>query len=215
MLGALVTLGLATAACGGAPRTPLADPDHPLWRTPAPAVFRVEVSTTQGAFEVEAIREWAPRGVDRFYQLVRAEFFDDSRFFRVRRGFIVQFGIPGNPSVAGRWRDRRIPDDPVRASNGRGTVAYAMTGPGTRTTQLYINLADNARLDTAGFAPVGTVVAGMEVVDRLFAGYDEGAGGGMRGGKQGPIFEGGNRYLDRAFPQLDRLLRVRVLAERR
>ena len=105
-------------------------------------------------------------------------------------------------------------DDPVRQSNTRGSIAYAMTGPNTRTTQLYINLSDNSRLDRDGFAPIGRVVQGMDVADRIYSGYGEDAGGGMRGGKQGMIFEGGNAYLDRQFPDLDKLIRVTVLRER-
>jgi cyclophilin family peptidyl-prolyl cis-trans isomerase len=159
-------------------------------------------------FVVEARRAWAPRGADRLYALARAGFFDDSRFFRVRAGFIVQFGIAGDPAVAGVWRAAAIPDDPVRRSNTRGAMSYAMTGPNTRTTQLFINLADNRRLDAEGFAPLGVVVEGMDVVERLYAGYGEAAGGGMRGGQQAPIFERGNAYLDRAYPRLDRLHRT-------
>lgn len=191
-------------------RAALADAGHPLWRERVPSVFRVRVETTQGAFVVEVRRTWAPRGADRFYHLARAGYFDDSRFFRVRAGFIAQFGIPGDPAVATRWRAAAIPDDPVRRSNVRGTVSYAMTGPGTRTTQLFINLADNARLDAEGFAPLGVVIAGMDVVDRLYAGYGEAAGGGMRGGRQAPLFAGGNAYLDRTYPRLDRLRCARV-----
>jgi homoserine O-acetyltransferase len=202
-----------SATAAGAAREALLDPRHAHWRERAPDTFRVRVETSQGAFVVEAHRAWAPVGADRFYNLVRAGFFDDSRFYRVRAGFIAQFGIPGDPAVAAAWRDQAMPDDsvsPARQSNTRGTIAYAMTGPHTRTTQLFVSLADNTRLDTEGFAPIGRVVEGMDVVDRLYAGYDEGAGGGMRGGKQGPIFEGGNAYLDRAFPRLDRLLRARI-----
>jgi cyclophilin family peptidyl-prolyl cis-trans isomerase len=157
---------------------------------------------------IEATRAWAPRGVDRFYHLVRSGFFDDSRFYRVRAGFIAQFGIPGDPAVAGVWKDQTIPDDPALQSNRRGFVAYAMTGPNTRTTQLFISLADNTRLDAEGFAPIGRVVEGMDVVDQLYAGYDEAAGGGMRGGRQGRMFAEGNAHLDRDFPRLDRLIRA-------
>jgi len=178
---------------------------------PAPDIFRVRFETSQGAFVVEAHREWAPRGADRFRELVAAGFFDDSRFFRVVAGFISQFGLPGDPAVNAAWKDKAIPDDPVRQSNVRGTLAFAMTGPDTRSTQLYINLADNSRLDAQGFAPIGRVVEGMDVVDRLYAGYGEGAGGGMRGGKQGKILAGGNAHLDAEFPKLDRLLRARLL----
>jgi homoserine O-acetyltransferase len=168
----------------------------------------VRFETSQGPFVVEVHREWAPQGVDRFYGLVAAGFFDDSRFFRVVSGFIAQFGIPGDPRVTAAWKGRTIPDDPVRQSNTRGTLAYAMTGPGTRSTQIYVNLADNARLDAQGFAPIGRVTSGLEVVDRLYSGYGETAGGGMRGGKQGPMLAGGNAYLDANFPKLDRVLRA-------
>ena len=215
---ALLT-GAVAVACARGPaartvapaeaRAALADPRHALWRERAPDVFRVRFETSRGAFVVEARRAWAPRGADRLYGLARVGFFDDSRFSRVRAGFIAQFGIPGDPAVAAAWRSAAIPDDPVRRSNTRGAVSFAMTGPNTRTTQLFINLADNRRLDAEGFAPVGVVVEGMDVVERLYAGYGEAAGGGMRGGRQAPVFEGGNAYLDRAYPRLDRLHRAR------
>jgi cyclophilin family peptidyl-prolyl cis-trans isomerase len=159
----------------------------------APEIFRVKFQTSKGDFIIEAHREWAPLGADRFFNLVRAGFFDDSRFFRVRAGFIVQFGIAGDPAVAARWKGEAIADDPVRESNTRGFVTYAMTGPAARTTQLFINLADNSRLDREGFAPIGRVIEGMEIVDQLYAGYGEEAGGGMRGGKQEKLFVEGNR----------------------
>ncbi|HEY8020378.1 MAG TPA: peptidylprolyl isomerase, partial [Thermoanaerobaculia bacterium] len=192
-------------------RAALLDPGHPLWSRRAPEVFRVRFETSRGAFVVEARRAWAPHGADRFYALAASGFFDDSRFFRVVPGYIAQFGIPGAPAVTARFTGRAIPDDPVRQSNARGTLAFAMTGPGTRSTQLYINLSDNARLDGQGFAPIGRVTAGMDVVDGLYSGYGEGAGGGMRGGRQGKILAGGDAYLDAAFPKLDRLIRARIL----
>ena len=193
------------------PSPPLMHPEDKYWSQAAPAVFQVKIETSRGDVTIEAHKSWAPVGVDRFYNLIRARFFDDSRFFRVRAGYIAQFGIPGDPGVAAIWRNRPIKDDPVLESNTRGTVAYAMTGPDARTTQLYINLGDNTRLDGQGFAPIGKVVSGMEVVDRLYSGYGESAGGGMRGENQGKIFEGGNAYLDRACPNLDRLLRAHVM----
>jgi len=174
------------------------------------AIFRVKFSTTKGDFTIEAHREWAPRGADRLYDLVQAHYFDDSRFHRVVANYIVQFGIAGDPKVAAAWRNASFPDDPVRQSNTRGTIAYAMTGPDTRTTQLYINLKDNTQLDAQGFAPIGKVVAGMEVVDALYSGYGETSGGGMRAGKQAPLFLGGNAYLDREFPNLDHLLHATI-----
>jgi len=186
---------------------------QPLRAQQAPAAFQARFETSQGAFVVAVRRDWAPHGADRCFQLISSGFFDDSRFFRVVAAFIAQFGIAGDPAVTAAWRDRTLPDDAVRHGNSRGTIAYAMTGPATRSTQLYINLADNARLDRQGFAPIGRVVAGMEVVDRLYAGYGEQAGGGMRGGRQGKLLAGGNAWLDAEFPKLDRLLRARIIEE--
>ncbi len=183
-------------------------PADDFWDQQAPKQFRVRFTTSEGDFVVEAHRAWAPLGVDRFYNLVRAGFFDDSRFFRIREDYIAQFGISGDPAVSAIWKNRTVEDDPVRGANTRGTVAFAMTGPDTRTTQPYINLVDNIHLDDQGFAPFGQVIEGMEVVDRLYAGYDEAAGGGMRGGKQGSLFEEGNVHLDEVFPQLTRLERA-------
>jgi cyclophilin family peptidyl-prolyl cis-trans isomerase len=204
---------LSSRAPGRKDRAALLDPTHPLWRRRAPEVFRARCETSKGSFEIEVRRQWAPHGADRFFGLAAAGFFDDSRFFRVVAGFIAQFGVAGDPAVTAAWRDRTIPDDPVRQSNVRGTIAYAMTGPGTRSTQLYVNLADNPRLDGQGFAPLGRVASGMDAVDRLDAGYGEQAGGGMRGGRQGKLLAGGNAWLDAEFPELDRLLRMRILEE--
>jgi homoserine O-acetyltransferase len=200
------------AAGGAAARTAvLLDPADSLWSAPAPDRFDVRIATTKGTFTITVQREWAPLGADRFFNLVRAGFYDDSRFFRVRAGFIAQFGLPGDPRVAPHWIRNAITDDPVATSNVRGAVAYAMTGPDTRTTQVYINLADNARLDEQGFAPFGLVTQGMDVVDRLYAGYDESAGGGVRAGKQDRIIAEGNAHLDRDFPLLDRLISARIV----
>lgn len=176
----------------------------------APEMFQVRFETTEGDFIVEARRDWAPRGVDRFYNLVREGFFDGAHFFRVIEGFMAQFGIPGDPQVAAAWREARIEDDPVRASNTRGRISFATAGPGTRTTQLFINYGDNARLDAMGFAPIGEVVEGMDVVDALHAGYGEGAPGG-RGPDQGRIQQEGSAYLERAFPELDLIRRAELL----
>ena len=160
---------------------------------------------------LEVHRTWAPRGAERFLELVRSHFFDDSRFFRVREKFIAQFGIAGDPAVTRAWNGRYFPDDPVRASNVRGTFAFAMTGPNLRNTQVFINLVDNPQLDAQGFSPVGRVVEGMAVVDRLYSGYGENAGGGLRLGKQALMLDEGNAHLDAAFPKLDRLIRARVV----
>lgn len=193
---------------------PLTDTALPFWSEKAPQIFRAKFETSKGSFVIETHRDWAPRGVDRFFNLVRAGFFDDSRFFRVRAGFIAQFGIAGAPEVADRWMNEKIGDDPVRQSNARGFVSYAMTGPDARTTQLFVSLADNSRLDQEGFAPIGRVIEGMEVVDALNSDYGEESGGGMRGGKQGRLFAEGNAYLDREFPKLDRILKASVLPEK-
>ena len=189
----------------------LHDPTLPLWTTPGPSDYRVKLNTTKGAIILDVDRALAPLGADRFYHLVEAGFYDDSRFFRVIKGRFAQFGIPGDPSIAQIWRSQSIPDDPVRASNVRGTFAFAMTGPNARTTQIYINTSDQLRQDAMGFAPFGKVVEGMDVVDALYSGYGETSGGGMRAGHQARLFEEGNRYLDRDFPLLDKLSHCEVL----
>jgi homoserine O-acetyltransferase len=189
----------------------LRDPAAAIWSRPAPEKFRVRVQTSAGDFVIEADRAWAPYGVDRFYHLVRAGFFDDSRFFRVDAGYIAQFGIPGRPEIAAPWQNQFMPADWPKPGNARGTIGYAMTSPDKRTTQLYINLKDNRQNDPEGFAPIGRVVEGMEVVDRLYSGYGEASGGGMRAGKQARLFAEGNAWLDRDFPKLDKLIRATVV----
>jgi peptidyl-prolyl cis-trans isomerase A (cyclophilin A) len=159
---------------------------------------------------VEVHRDWAPRGADRFYNLAKVGFFDEIRFFRVIAGFMVQFGIQGDPAVAAAWREAQIQDDPVKQSNRRGMVTFATAGPNTRTTQVFINFKDNAGLDGQGFAPIGQVVEGMSVVDTLFAGYGEGGPGG--GPDQGRLQMEGNAYLKREFPKLDSVKTAKVIA---
>lgn len=203
LLGLLVAIGQAQ---------PLRDSQHRSWAVPVPDAYRVRMDTTKGEFVLEVTRELAPRGADRFYHLVQAGFYDDSRFYRVIAGRFAQFGIAGDPAIAQIWRNRSFPDDPVRASNTRGTFAFAMTGPDARTTQIYINTSDQLRQDAQGFAPFGKVIEGIEVVDRLYSAYGETSGGGMRGGKQGKLFEEGNAYLDREFPKLDKLIKARVVS---
>jgi len=176
----------------------------------AQEVFRVRFDTTAGPFVVEARRAWAPRGVDRFHELVEAGFYEGARFFRVIEGFVAQFGLSGDPDTDAAWRDRPIRDDPVEASNVRGTVTFATAGPGTRTTQLFINLVDNVSLDRMGFAPIGEVVEGMDAVDALHAEYGEGAPGGA-GPDQSRIVAEGNEYLERDFPALDRIVHAEIL----
>lgn len=205
----LTTLAVCVGCAPGNERL-LLDPDHPAWQEEAPAEYWASFDTSEGPFVIHVRREWAPVGADRFHNLVRHGFFDDSRIFRVRPGFIAQFGIPGDPEVTRAWVGRRMPDDPVRESNVAGAVAYAMTGPDTRETQVYINLVDNTRLDADGFAPFGRVVSGMDAVQRFYGGYGEDAGGGMRGGNQHRMLTEGNRHLDADFPELDRIHAARV-----
>ncbi len=193
----------------------LLDPSDPEWRSPAPAVSHLRFETSRGVFVLELIRAWGPIGADRLYNLARLGYYDDTRFHRVRAHYIAQFGLHGNPAVNAAWRDQYLPDDPPRSDNQRGTFAFAYKAePNTRNTQIYINLADNARNDAEPFTVLGTVVEGMAVVDSLYAGYGENSGSGMRQGRQGPLADGGNAYMDREFPLLDRILRVTVTAVR-
>ena len=194
------TLALGALACRA--------PQHPAT---SPPIERVRVETSKGTFVLEVNHAWAPRGAERFLELVRSKFFDDSRFFRVREKYIAQFGIAGDPAVTRKWAGREFPDDSVRTSNVRGTFAFAMTGPNLRNTQIYINLVDNKQLDAQGFSPIGRVVEGMDVVDQIYSGYGEDAGGGLRLGKQQKMLEEGNWHLDAQFPKLDRLVRATVV----
>jgi peptidyl-prolyl cis-trans isomerase A (cyclophilin A) len=177
----------------------------------APDVYKAKFETTKGDFVIEVHRDWAPNGADRFYNLVKAGYYNDTRFFRVVRGFMAQIGIHGRPELNTIWREQQIPDDPVVKSNTRGFVSFATAGPGTRTTQFFINYADsNNRLDGMGFSPFGQVTSGMEVVDGLYGEYGEGAPQG-RGPNQGRIQSEGNAYLVRDFPQLDFVKQATIL----
>jgi len=182
------------------PHPGLADPAKATEQ--APDTFHVKFTTTKGDFVVEASRAWAPNGADRLYNLVKIGYFKDVAFFRAIEGFMVQFGIHGDPALSAAWRSANIPDDPVKESNGKGYVTFATAGPNTRTTQLFINFGNNKNLDSMGFAPVGRVVHGMEVVESLYKGYGEGAPRG-RGPDQSRIQSEGNAYLKRDFPNLD------------
>ncbi len=180
----------------------------------APDTFKVKFETTKGVFIVQIHRAWAPTGVDRFYNLVKVGFFSDVAFFRVIAGFMAQFGIHGDPKVSTAWRSARITDDPVDssvASNTRGKLTFAMAGPNTRTTQLFVSFADrNKRLDGMGFPPIGEIVDGMNVVDRIHSGYGEGAPRG-RGPAQGRLQSEGNAYLKAEFPALDYIKSATIL----
>jgi peptidyl-prolyl cis-trans isomerase A (cyclophilin A) len=174
-------------------------------------VYRTRFATSKGDFVIEVHRDWAPVGADRFHNLVKNGYYNETRFFRVVRGFMAQIGIHGKPEMNNIWRDQRIADDPVKKSNLRGFVSFATAGPNTRTTQFFINFTDsNSRLDSMGFAPFGQVVSGMDVVDALYAEYGEGAPQG-RGPNQGLIQSEGNAYLLRDFPQLDYVKEATIL----
>ncbi|MGH2570813.1 MAG: peptidylprolyl isomerase [bacterium] len=177
----------------------------------APATFKVKFTTSKGDFVVQVTREWSPNGADRFYNLVKHGFYDDVRFFRVLSGFMAQFGIHGDPAIQKNWREANIVDDKVVKSNTRGMITYAKTGaPNSRSTQLFINFGDNARsLDPQGFSPFGEVVSGMDVVDKLHAGYGEGAPNG-KGPNQMEMQTQGNAYLAKSFPNLDYIKTARI-----
>lgn len=185
----------------------------PLYAQTAPDTFRAKFDTSAGSYIIEVHREWSPHGADRFYELVQKKYYDDSRFFRVVATKWVQFGISGDPKLAQAWRNRTIPDDKLIQHNTRSFVAFSNTAANTRSTQVYINLGDNSAHNDfePAFAPFGKVVEGMDVIDKLYSGYGENAGSGMRAGKQEQIFEGGNAYLDREFPKLDKLIRARIV----
>lgn len=192
-------------------QNPLLAPDDPRVAQRAPDACHVRLETTKGTIVLEMRREWSPHGVDRFYNLVKAGYYDDAAVFRIRAGTWAQFGINGDPKIAQAWRTRTIPDDPRVLSNTRGTVAYAFKDPNGRTTQVFINLKDNsATHDAEPFVPFARVVEGMEVADALYAEYAERAGGGIRAGRQDPVFEGGNAYLRREFPKLDYIKRAAI-----
>ena len=180
---------------------------------PAPATYRVRLDTTKGPIVIECVRAWAPIGADRFYELVTSGYFDHSALFRIRPKVFVQFGINGDPKVSQAWRQKTLQDDPFLPAhpNVRGAVFFAWAVPNGRTTQVVINLRDNsAEYDKEPFVPFGRVVDGMEVADALFDGYGETSGGGIRAGKQAPLFEIGNDYLKKNYPDLDYITTARI-----
>ncbi|MCB9526990.1 MAG: peptidylprolyl isomerase [Myxococcales bacterium] len=233
----MLALALAVAGCKGETKTepkpeaeeaaaPAADApaagvaaQNPILRDPskateqAPEQYTVELDTTAGPIRIDVTRAWAPRGADRFYNLVRAGYYDDVAFFRVIPGFMAQVGLHGEPEINKIWREARIEDDPVRASNTRGMVSFATAGPNTRTTQFFINFGDNNNLDGMGFSPFGKVQdASMATVDALHGGYGEGAPRG-KGPMQGRIQAEGNAYLKRDFPELSYIKSARIAGE--
>jgi peptidyl-prolyl cis-trans isomerase A (cyclophilin A) len=200
----------ALAACNNSQSrtTSLINPSPADLAQPAPDSFTVRFETSKGQFTVRAYRAWAPNGVDRFHFLVNNGFYDGARFFRTLPNFVVQFGLNGNPAVSKAWETRTIPDEPVKQSNQAGFITYAMGGPNSRTTQIFINKVDNSRLDAMGFAPFAKVIDGMHVIEQFYGGY----GDGNRGGPdQRMIREQGNPYLDRQFPKLDSIVKARIV----
>ena len=171
-------------------------------RSKAPDKYEVKFATTKGDFTIQVTRAWAPNGAERFYNLVQHHFYDGATFFRVLQGFMAQFGISAYPEVSQVWETATIKDDPVVQSNHRGFISFATAGPNTRTTQAFINYGNNEALDRSGFSPFGVVTDGMEVVDKLYNGYGEGAPGG-HGPSQGLISREGRAYLEKGFPKLD------------
>ena len=208
---ALVVIALAASVSQQPNRSLLLNPDAPEFKQPAPAMSTVRLDTSKGVVDIEVPRDWGPVGAERFVNLVRYGYYDDTRFFRVTTGRWVQFGINGDPAIAKAWRHRTLPDEPFKQSNVRGTVAFAFATPNGRTTQVFFNMRDNsATHDKEPFVPFGRVVRGMEVVDSFNAEYGEGPGG-IRAGKQDPYFEGGNAWLMKQFPRLDFIKTARLV----
>ncbi len=216
MRRAVVAVAMISLICAVAfaAQAPGAAPDKAKLKNPAqltetaPDKYKVSFETGKGNFVVEVTRSWAPNGADRFYNLVKNGYYDGCRFFRVVAGFMVQFGINGDPKLNGVWRAAQIKDDPVKRSNTRGYITFATAGPNTRTAQVFINFGDNAGLDSQGFAPFGKVSEGMKVVDSIFSGYGESP-------NQGSIQMEGEAYLAKSFPKLDVIKSATIVAPAR
>jgi cyclophilin family peptidyl-prolyl cis-trans isomerase len=212
MAVAMAALAREPAARQAPNRALLLNPAAAAFTEPAPARSIVRLDTTKGDVAIEVIRDWAPRGADRFVNLVRHGYYDEARFFRIAVGRWVQFGVNADPAVATAWRTATFPDDPFSTSNARGTVAFAFAVPNGRTTQVFVNMRDNsATHDAEPFTPFGRVVEGMDRLDALNAEHGEGPGG-IRAGRQDPFFAGGNAWLDRTYPGLDFIRRAEVRA---
>jgi peptidyl-prolyl cis-trans isomerase A (cyclophilin A) len=185
--------------------------DPGLAKEPAPETFKVKLETTKGEILIDVVRKWAPNGADRFYNLVKIGYYDNTAFFRVIDGFMAQVGLHGKPEVTAAWSRAPIADDPPKKSNTRGMVTFAMrSSPNSRTAQFFINYGDNSYLDKSGFAPIGKVVDGMKVADSLYSGYGEGAPRGT-GPSQGLLTQQGDAYLKAEFPKLDYIVRATVV----
>jgi len=204
-LGAVVAVAAALVSSSAILAAPEKLTDPKKLTAKAPDTFKAKFDTTKGVIVIEVRREWSPNGADRFYNLVKNGYYDGVKFFRVSPGFVVQWGIHGDPSIATKWLQSKIPDDPVKESNGRGMVTFATSGPNSRSVQLFINLSDNSRLDASGFSPFGKVVEGMDVVDKLDGSYGE----GLRM-LQGKIAEEGNAFLEKSYPNLDGIKKATI-----
>lgn len=204
-LGAVAAVAAALVSVSATLATPEKLMDPAKLTAKAPAAFKAKFETTKGVIVIEVRREWAPHGADRLYNLVKNGYYDGVKFFRVSPGFVVQWGIHGDPAIATKWLQSKIPDDPVVEHNRRGWVTFAMGGPNSRSVQLFVNLIDNSRLDASGFAPVGKVVEGMDVVDKLDGSYGEGLTK-----LQGKIAEEGNAFLEKSYPNLDSIKKVTI-----
>jgi peptidyl-prolyl cis-trans isomerase A (cyclophilin A) len=208
-IGANTVAFAENEAADAQPNPALLDPT--LAKEKAPELYRVNMETTAGNFVIEVHREWAPRGADRFFNLVKIGYFDNVAFFRVLAGFMAQAGMHGDPAISRIWLSSRIQDDPVRQSNTQGMVTFAMGGqPNTRSAQIFINYGDNAYLDASGFAPFGKVVEGFESVKNLYSGYGEGEPNG-NGPAQAKLYRRGNQYLKAEFPKLDYIQKATIV----
>jgi cyclophilin family peptidyl-prolyl cis-trans isomerase len=204
------TKGVQTPSTAAQRRAVLLDPTNPFWKTHAPENFTAEMETSKGMVTMEFTRALAPNGVDHFYNLARAGFYDDTRFFRVVPGFVAQFGLARDPAVESVWGSKTIRADSVRDSNVRGTISFAQFKPTDRSAMLFINMRDNLNLDTLNFAPIGHVVQGMDVVDSLFSGYGEIPMSDPPLGDPKKLFGQTNKWLDARFPKLDRIIKITI-----
>jgi peptidyl-prolyl cis-trans isomerase A (cyclophilin A) len=202
-------LAAATVLLAGCSEKPKDPPKAAAKPEPVPDVYRVLLDTSQGPIKVEVRKDWAPHAADRFHTLVKMNYYDEARFYRVLRGFIAQFGIHRDPAITATWGQLQMPDDPRRESNRRGTLAFAQSGPNSRTTQVFINLADNKRLDREGFVPFGRIIEGMENADKIFFGYGELAPAGS-GPDPEEAGRKGNRYIVPSFPRMDWIKTARL-----
>lgn len=191
-------------------RARLANPAHSYWKTHAPDTALFDVETSRGTMVLQLVRAWAPAGVDRFYNLARAGFYDDTRFYRVLPFYIAQFGMAASPATDAIWRARKLPRDSVRASNVRGALTFAQNTPRDRSTTLFFNLRDNPTLDSLGFAPIGLVIEGMEAADSIYSGYGEIPSSAAPMGNPRRFYGESNRFLDEEYPKLDRIISIRL-----